>query len=174
MIKLRNKMSKFDSQKGISLVEILVSIVVTGVGLLGVAAIQSISIKMSYDSYLRSQATLLSYDLTDRIRANPNADYTLQASTSYSTAPSPNCGLSTSNCGPDQMKDHDRYQWWLAANDLLPNPSVSVTPPGSGEQLTQIVIEWGNQFDQSFDTIADGTGTVDVEVKQKLEFSVEI
>ena len=174
MIKVQNRTSRIGSQKGVSLVEILVSIVVTGVGLLGVAAIQSISVKMSYDSYLRSQATLLSYDLTDRIRANPDADYTLVSSTSYATAPSPDCGLPAATCSPNQMRDHDRYHWWLSANQLLPNPSVSVTPPGTGEQLTKIVIEWGDQLEQAFDTVIDGADTIDVEVKQKLEFMVEI
>jgi type IV pilus assembly protein PilV len=162
------------SQGGISLVEVLVSLVVTGVGLLGVAAIQSISIKMSYDSYLRSQATFLYYDLADRMRANPEADYTLLSSTSYSTAPSPTCGAASSNCSSDQLKDHDLYYWWVAANELLPNANLTVEPPTGGAQLTNIVIEWGNQVEPSTTTITDGDDVVEVVVRQRLDFQVEI
>ena len=57
------------SQAGSSLLEVLVAVVVLSIGLLGLAGLQMTSIKSSHSAYMRSQATLLAYDLADRARA---------------------------------------------------------------------------------------------------------
>jgi len=57
------------SQTGSSLLEVLVAVVVLSIGLLGLAGLQMTSIKSSHSAYMRSQATLLAYDLADRARA---------------------------------------------------------------------------------------------------------
>jgi len=43
---------------------------VLSVGLLGLAALQAVSLKTNQSAYQRSQATLLAYDMMDRLRAN--------------------------------------------------------------------------------------------------------
>lgn len=58
---------------GFSLIEVLVALVVLSVGLLGLAALQSNAVGFNRDAYLRSQATILSYDIADRMRANREA-----------------------------------------------------------------------------------------------------
>lgn len=55
--------------KGSTLLEVLVSIVVLSIGLLGLAGLQATSMKSNHSAYMRSQATLLAYDLADRMRA---------------------------------------------------------------------------------------------------------
>jgi type IV pilus assembly protein PilY1 len=60
-------------QTGTILIEVLVSVVIVSIGLLGLAALQSTSLKLSYESYIRTQTTFLAYDMIDRIRANPEA-----------------------------------------------------------------------------------------------------
>lgn len=60
-------------QRGASLIEVLIAIVVISIGLLGLAGLQTSSIKSNHSSYLRSQATLLAYDLSDRMRASRSA-----------------------------------------------------------------------------------------------------
>jgi type IV pilus assembly protein PilV len=57
-------------QRGISLIEVMVSVMILGLGLLGLAALQARSVIMSQSSYYRSIAADLSADLSDRIRAN--------------------------------------------------------------------------------------------------------
>jgi type IV pilus assembly protein PilV len=61
------------------LIEVLVAIVILAIGLLGLAALQSNGLRGSQESYLRTQATLLASDITDRMRANRlaalNGDY---------------------------------------------------------------------------------------------------
>jgi len=59
--------------RGFTLVEALVALVVVSIGLLGVAALQLSSLRSNHSSSLRSQATLLAYDIVDRMRANQSA-----------------------------------------------------------------------------------------------------
>jgi type IV pilus assembly protein PilV len=61
------------SQRGVTLLEVLISIVVLSVGLLGYAGLQTLSMKNNTSAFQRSQATMLTYDIVDRMRANrPN------------------------------------------------------------------------------------------------------
>ncbi|WGS87946.1 type IV pilus modification protein PilV [Methylomonas sp. UP202] len=57
-------------QRGSSLIEILVTMVIVSLGLLGQAGIITVSAKTNHTAYLRSQATLLSYDILERLRLN--------------------------------------------------------------------------------------------------------
>lgn len=57
-------------QSGVSLVEVLVALVVISVGLLGIAALQAISLRDTTSSVVRSQATALTDYIIDRMRAN--------------------------------------------------------------------------------------------------------
>jgi type IV pilus assembly protein PilV len=57
-------------QRGTSLLEVLISVVILSLGLLGYAGLQSATIKNSHNAYLRTQATALAYNVLDRMRAN--------------------------------------------------------------------------------------------------------
>lgn len=57
-------------QSGISLIEVMVSVAILAVGLLGLASLQARSIVWSDSSHARSIAADLAADLADRIRAN--------------------------------------------------------------------------------------------------------
>ena len=57
--------------RGFTLLEVLIALVVLSIGLLGVAALQGVGLRSSQGAYLTSQASLLAYDMADRIRANP-------------------------------------------------------------------------------------------------------
>jgi type IV pilus assembly protein PilV len=56
--------------RGFSLIEVLVSIVVLSIALLGTASLTAASLKSTNSSYYRSQATVLADDILDRMRAN--------------------------------------------------------------------------------------------------------
>jgi type IV pilus assembly protein PilV len=71
-----------DAQQGMSLIEVLVALVILGVGILGAAAIQLNALKYTDSSRMTSQASFIAYDMMDRIRANAAADYTVAAPTS--------------------------------------------------------------------------------------------
>src|SRR5690606_3260878 len=60
-------------QHGFSLIEVLVALLVLSVGLLGLAMLQIEGLKHNTDAYYRTQATVLAYDIIDRMRANSDA-----------------------------------------------------------------------------------------------------
>ena len=87
-------------QKGFTLLEVLVAVLVLAIGLLGLAGLQATSLRVNQSASMRSQATNLAYDMADRIRANRGAalagSYDSQA---LATTP-PACAVITLNsCG---------------------------------------------------------------------------
>jgi type IV pilus assembly protein PilV len=58
---------------GFTLVEILVTLLIVSIGLLGIAALHSFSLRNNYDALLRSHASALASDIADRMRANVTA-----------------------------------------------------------------------------------------------------
>lgn len=57
-------------QRGFSLIEVLIALVILAVGVLGLAALQTTGIQYTHDAYIRSQATVIVYDLVERMRNN--------------------------------------------------------------------------------------------------------
>jgi type IV pilus assembly protein PilV len=78
-------MKTYSSQQGMTLIEVLVALLVLAIGLLGAAALQLNALKYTDSSTMSSQASFVAYDMMDRIRANPDADYRLA---SLAAAPS--------------------------------------------------------------------------------------
>lgn len=58
------------AQRGVTLIEILITLLVLAVGLLGLAALQGFSLQASNVSYYRTQATNVAYEVADFARAN--------------------------------------------------------------------------------------------------------
>lgn len=61
------------AQRGVGLIEILVSVLITSFGLLALAGLQSRMGQAQFESYQRAQALTLLADLTQRMQANPAA-----------------------------------------------------------------------------------------------------
>jgi len=95
---------------GVGMVEVLVAVVVIGVGMLGIASLYVTTLQAKTTSLSRLKAVNLAYDIADRIRANRagGSSYTLATGTTL-TAPSPTC--SASNCTPAQVAAADLYAW---------------------------------------------------------------
>ncbi len=66
-------------QRGISLLESLIALLVLSIGLLGVLGLQTQSLVHNRAAYFETQATNMAQDMLDRIRANREqaADYAL-------------------------------------------------------------------------------------------------
>lgn len=56
--------------RGFSLLEVLITIVIVSVGLLGMAALQAFSLKANQSANSRTKATALAYMIVDRMRAH--------------------------------------------------------------------------------------------------------
>lgn len=82
--------NQFPSQHGFSMIEVLVTLVILAFGILGLAGMQSVGLKNSQASLHRSQASLVAYDIIDRMRSNCLAarggDYNITLSAATPTA----------------------------------------------------------------------------------------
>lgn len=60
----------FARSAGFTLIEVLVALVVTALGIFGLVAANLNALKFNQTATVRSHANLLAYDITDRMRAN--------------------------------------------------------------------------------------------------------
>lgn len=113
---------RLQRQKGTSMIEVLVTVVIVAIALLGIAALQFMSKRSNLDAVQRTTASLLASDIIERMRYNPKALKTYAGSlenpnptlgygsTAFSGAPSPDCSPSNP-CNTDQLAAHDLWVW---------------------------------------------------------------
>lgn len=105
--------AKFDrQQRGFNLLEVLVSLVVLALGLLGLAAMQNLSLKSTHQSMQRTQANMAISDMIDRMRANPtgvrSGSYSLA---SYTSTPPASTDCASASCTSAAMASYDMATW---------------------------------------------------------------
>jgi type IV pilus assembly protein PilV len=119
--------------RGFTLIEVLVALIVLSIGLLGVASLQLVSLRWNHGASLRSQATLLAYDIADRMRAN---QLVARTSTAYEIA------LSATKTG-SSLADQDLRQWKIALGQTLPLGDGSIVRDTSGtDPVFIITVQW--------------------------------
>ena len=134
-------------QNGVGLLEIVISIAVLSIGLLGVAHMQAVGAVSIEHSYQRSQATVLAYDIADRMRANPGSANSYLTETLQASKARPQSGcVSTSGCTVAQMAQQDLYEWNRAINQALPGAVGLVTLAG---ETYSVSIRWDDNGDGS-------------------------
>ncbi len=127
-----------NSQKGFTLIEVLVAALVLALGLLGLAGLQSNGLQHNHSAYLRTVATQMAYDLSDRMRANlagfQNGDYNDPTAADHSCSWD---GSSVSGCTAKQKAEHDVWEWRQLLSKNLPAGAGVVcldsTPPDGGD-----------------------------------------
>jgi type IV pilus assembly protein PilV len=140
---------------GFTIVEVLVSLVILSIGLLGIAKLVLYSAHSNDSAYLRSQATQLAYEILDNMRANPTAVAALQYNTPLSAAATnPGFSCVAANCTSGNMALYDVYVWKsrLAAGSTggaLPSGQGSVTVTGTTPLMATIVVQWDDTAAQS-------------------------
>jgi type IV pilus assembly protein PilV len=112
-------------QRGVSIVEALVALVVLSVGLLGVAGLYLTSVKANKTALTRSSAVELVNSMADRIRANRRgeANYATARAPLPATiaAPTDDCNAVAVHCTPVQLAAYDINRWQLSVSDSMPN-----------------------------------------------------
>jgi type IV pilus assembly protein PilV len=89
-------------QRGMSLIEVMVAVVILASGLLGLGALQSRSLAMNQSAHYRSVAADVAADLADRIRANRTPFYAVDGLVAHPQLPSlPNFADCPQNTPPD-------------------------------------------------------------------------
>jgi len=122
------------TQRGTTLIEVLVALVVLSIGLLGMALLQVTSVQSNHSAYYRSQVSILASDLADRMRANRTAALTDAYEFDF---PTPSSSHSVS--GSQAQKD--KAEWLNALALTLPEGTGQVEKTGS---LVTIYVRWND------------------------------
>lgn len=121
---------KKSRQKGFTLIEVMIAVLILGIGLLGLAGMQATSLRNNHQSYLRSQATMFTHELIDRMRANKAGFAIGKSAYDLATAVQEKNCTNNTGCTPQQMAKHDIWEW---------QKSISVTFPGCGDDICGLV-----------------------------------
>jgi type IV pilus assembly protein PilV len=137
---------------GFTLIEVLIAMVVLAIGLLGLAGLQVTSLRNNLSAYNRSQATQLSYDLADRMRANSSVGgrylTTFMAPTAATCttndSPCKACASVENPCTREQLAVKDLFEWNSALTSTLPSGTGTVTITGA---VYTIAVKWDDNRD---------------------------
>ena len=139
------KKSAAKNQRGVTLIEVLVTLVIVAGGLLGTAGLMLYSMKISKSSEFRTQAVLAASDLFERMEANKvaavNGNYIVASTTSTVTTAATDC--TSAACNAASLATYDLNRWGATVAASLPQATWSVASPtvGSPRNYT-VVINW--------------------------------
>ncbi|KEA64588.1 Type IV fimbrial biogenesis protein PilV [Marinobacterium lacunae] len=143
-------------ERGSSLIEILVALLVISVGLLGVAGMLAYTVKGSQSSYLRSQATFLAYELTDAMRSAPD---------------DARAGLFDDGCADAGVACSFRQGWNARVVDWLGDGAAGAVS-WDDDRLT-VRLTWNDYRGEVVDDQGNDSTSID-SVNQTFEFETEI
>lgn len=119
-------------ERGASLLEVLISVLIFAIGLLGVAGLLVMATRANHGGYLRTQVTHLAQSMGDRMAANPIGVW--EGHYDSSSYPLPAGGMAScgSGCTPAQLAAYDKRVWSSQLNTFLPDPSATIECSRSG------------------------------------------
>ena len=140
-------------QTGFSLIEVMIAILVLGVGLLGFAMLQTMNLRFTQSANYRTQATNLAYDLLDQMRANRHlANQYVGATFAPGAITNIACSRPT---GAAATVANNIARWQCqVARTLGPTASAGVNYANGGD--VTVTISWG---DQRWDQVAPDATT---------------
>lgn len=126
-------------QRGISLIESLIAMVVMALGILGIVGVQMRTLTDTQSGVRRAQAIRLIDDLGERLQNNPDA---LNNLATYTTSPGAGTDCATAACTPAQLAAFDIRQWRLNVAAALPGGSATVFIPKGGPRQLGVMLGW--------------------------------
>lgn len=111
--------------RGFTLLEVLIAVVILGVGLLGLAGLLMVSVRTNQSAYLRTQASFLAQSMADRMRGNSfaiwNGGYNIAIAAGGTAGTSATCP-----CTATQIAARDIFWWSQEMRTFLPNASATI------------------------------------------------
>ncbi|MRI33708.1 type IV pilus modification protein PilV [Endozoicomonas sp. OPT23] len=148
-------MNRQGNNQGVALIEVLISLLIFSLGVLGLSGLQSEAIRITHDSSQRSHATWLAHEATERMKVNPQAvesgEYQSQSSTAstdivtYCNSSPPSCIGAT--CTPTNMARFDVHELMCDSSGLINQQltiACSATPCITGSML-DITVSWDSR-----------------------------
>jgi type IV pilus assembly protein PilV len=118
-----------NKQCGVALLEVMISVFILAIGLLGLAQLQATALKHNESAYLRSQASTLASDVLDSMRSNITATQAGNYNFSVSDTPP---------ATPNTIAERDIVAWLYNISTFMPagsNGLVACTDSNNGDGL---------------------------------------
>lgn len=144
---------------GFTLIEVLVALFVLAIGVMGAAAMQLNALKFNQTASMRSQATLLAYEIGDSMRANR----------AKAIAGSYNIEIDAQTPSGSSVEASDLKSWLQALSERLPSGKGSVVQDAANDHVFTITVQWDESrlgLEDDADTPQDETLTSFVFVTQ--------
>lgn len=126
-------MQVLSRQRGVSLIEVMMAVLIFSIGLIGLASLMVVALRSNQAGYLRTQVTYLAHNMADRMSANPigvwSGDYN---SASYPVSTTNDCAA---GCTPAQLATHDQQMWSSQLKTFLPpgaTAKIACSKTGAG------------------------------------------
>jgi type IV pilus assembly protein PilV len=132
-------------QGGYVLLEALIAVVIAAVGFVGAARMQTLGLAMNNSTQVRQKATLLGYQMADRIRAN-QAGVSARAY-DRPTAGATACLAAATGCTPTLLAAADVGEWQSEIATQLPGGAGVVcldSTPDDGDSVAPLCDGAGN------------------------------
>ena len=164
------------ADRGATMIEVLVAILILSIGMLGIAGLQVASMKYSQGGWARAAVASGLSDFADRIRANPGStiaayavagDYTAQrtALLANTVVAAKDCEAAAAVCTAAELADFHLVQWRLSIDASMPGSAALVTGDRAAGYTTTVM--WfdkaflrkdGTTLDDSATCVAPGSG----------------
>lgn len=153
--------NKIPAQRGFTLIEALIALLILALGVLGLAQVQARMLAQTRTTNTRATAIRLIADLSDRIRINSTGTQTGSGLSLYSDdsandfsdpadgTPNPDCDDSTKTCTSAQQAAYDVWAWRQAVKNTLPGGKASIWQ--IDPQQLQVVLAWQANEDNNAD-----------------------
>jgi len=140
------------------MIELLVTVAIFSIGLLSIAALQTVSKSTNFEALQRTSASQVAHGLLEDMRVNGDGAATYLAAGelgngSQGAEPAPNC-TTAAPCNAVQLATHDLWVWEQAIDGNLETnagvgtgglvlPSLCITgPAGGGAGIYLVTIAW--------------------------------
>lgn len=98
-------------QRGFTLIEVLITVFIAGVGLLAVVGLQVMSKKFNYDAIQRTAAGTLAQAMVEKMRGNPGHLAAYLTDDAGATTAAADCAGAAAACTPEELAAHDLHTW---------------------------------------------------------------
>lgn len=131
----RPRLDERRRSSGATLIEVLVAIAITSIGLLGMAGLMIVSAKLDREAYLGTQASFIAQTLIESMHINAPAVVQGRYDGIYSgrALTGPDC--LGQGCSPAQRADYDRARFDNALRTTLPNANADMTCVGGRRSI---------------------------------------
>ena len=173
-------MQVLSRQRGISLIEVMMAVLIFSIGLIGLASLMVMATRSNHAAYVRTQVVFLANSMAARMSANPigvwngsynNASYPVSSS-------SVGCG-SGAACDPAELATHDQRLWSSQLKTFLPSPTASIDCGGVGtagyDPTSQLAMRppYGGTCTMTINWNEQGAGDKDNRASEAKSFSWE-